>query len=255
VARDKLVLDDAIGASLRGPHRPFAVGAGVARCYDPTISPLASIGLVPGPEEWAALDPLPVDTVAITTSGPVTPSPVWRVQTASPYSLMTDDDVEASALHPSIHPLSQHDIDDMLTLVGRTHPGPFLPATIVLGGYLGIRGDGELLAMAGRRSHPPGWIEISAVCTHPMFQRRGLGRRLVLGVVSQIREEGEGGFLYAARDSPAENMYLRMGFRRHADLIVTILQRTRPNVNHPPNLLGELASPGPIGISSRASQK
>ncbi|CAM5277170.1 hypothetical protein SMICM304S_01749 [Streptomyces microflavus] len=37
----------------------------------------------------------------------------------------------------------------MLDLVARTRPGPFLPRTVELGTYLGIRRGGALVAMAG----------------------------------------------------------------------------------------------------------
>ena len=72
----------------------------------------------------------------------------------------------------------------MLDLVARTEPGPFLPRTIEMGTYLGIRRGGALVAMAGERLHPPGWTEISAVCTDDAYRSRGLGTRLVLAVAA-----------------------------------------------------------------------
>ena len=52
-------------------------------------------------------------------------------------------------------------------------PGPFRPRTIELGGYVGIFHDSKLVAMAGQRLRPPGYCEVSAVCTHPDARRRG----------------------------------------------------------------------------------
>jgi hypothetical protein len=45
----------------------------------------------------------------------------------------------------------------MLKLVRDTDPGPFLPRTIELGRYVGIRDGGVLIAMAGERFHFDGW--------------------------------------------------------------------------------------------------
>ncbi|MFG1886179.1 GNAT family N-acetyltransferase [Micromonospora sp. NPDC049102] len=74
----------------------------------------------------------------------------------------------------------------MLSLIARTQPGPFLPRTVELGTYLGLRRDGALVAMAGERLHPPGWTEISAVCTAPEVRGRGLATRLVQAVAAGI---------------------------------------------------------------------
>ena len=101
----------------------------------------------------------------------------------------------------------------MLALVERTRPGPFLPRTIELGTYLGVRDDGVLVAMAGERLHPPGWTEISAVCTDPAARGRGLATRLVRALVHGIRARGEQPFLHAAADNPAIGLYESLGFR------------------------------------------
>ncbi|CAM5742575.1 hypothetical protein SALBM311S_11148 [Streptomyces alboniger] len=72
--------------------------------------------------------------------------------------------------------LGPDDVPDILDLVARTRPGPFLKRTVALGTYLGIRERGRLIAMAGERLRPPGWTEISAVCTDPDHRGRGLAR-------------------------------------------------------------------------------
>ena len=116
-------------------------------------------------------------------------------------------DPEAVVLGPA-------DVPDMLALVERAQPGPFRPETIRMGTYLGIRRHGRLVAMAGERLHPPGWTEISAVCTDPEHRRRGLGKRLVRAVAGGIRERGETPFLHAAATNvTAIRLYESLGFR------------------------------------------
>jgi predicted GNAT family acetyltransferase len=113
-----------------------------------------------------------------------------------------------------VHPLGPADVPEMLDLVARTRPGPFLPRTIELGGYLGIRRDGALAAMAGERLRPPGWTEISAVCTDPAFRGNGLASRLTLAVAAAITARGEQPFLHAASDNAAAlRLYASLGFR------------------------------------------
>ena len=80
--------------------------------------------------------------------------------------------------------------------------------------YLGIRREGALVAMAGRRLRPPGWTEISAVCTDEAFRGRGLATRLVLAVAAGIRARGETPFMHAAASNTgAIRLYESLGFR------------------------------------------
>jgi ribosomal protein S18 acetylase RimI-like enzyme len=90
------------------------------------------------------------------------------------------------------------DVPEMLDLVARTRPGPFEPETYRLGTYLGVRRAGWLVAMAGERLHPPGYTEISAVCTDPGVRGQGLASTLVRAVAHNIRERGEIPFMHAA---------------------------------------------------------
>jgi predicted GNAT family acetyltransferase len=101
----------------------------------------------------------------------------------------------------------------MLALVARTQPGPFEPRTIELGTYLGIRRDGRLVAMAGERLRPPGWVEVSAVCTDVRFRGQGLATRLVRAVGQGIRDGGREVFLHtAATNHAAIRLYASIGF-------------------------------------------
>ena len=116
--------------------------------------------------------------------------------------------------------LTAADVPEMLDLIARTRPGPFRPRTIEMGVYLGIRRDGRLVAMAGERLHPPGWTEISAVCTDPAFRRRGLATRLVRAVAAGIRARGETPFLHAAADNTeAIRLYESLGFRLRREVM------------------------------------
>jgi predicted GNAT family acetyltransferase len=130
-------------------------------------------------------------------------------------SMVAEPDAEAVRL-------GADDVPEMLELVTRTQPGPFLPRTVELGTYLGIRHGGALVAMAGERMRPPGWTEISAVCTDPAFRGRGLGGRLVKAVASVIRERGDVPFLHTgAANVTAIRLYESLGFTVRREALFT----------------------------------
>jgi predicted GNAT family acetyltransferase len=112
-------------------------------------------------------------------------------------------------------------VPEIMALVQRTRPGPFLERTIELGTYLGIRDPaGDLIALSGMRMHLPGWTEISAVCTDDAHRGRGLAKLLVARLVDEILARGERVCLHAVADNtPAIKLYESLGFsiRRSMD--------------------------------------
>jgi predicted GNAT family acetyltransferase len=68
--------------------------------------------------------------------------------------------------------------------------------------------------MAGQRLRPPGWTEVSTVCTHADFRGKGLATRLVLAVAHEIHERGDSPFLHTgAQNAGAIRLYETLGFR------------------------------------------
>jgi predicted GNAT family acetyltransferase len=101
----------------------------------------------------------------------------------------------------------------MVDLVTRTEPGPFRPRTIDLGGYVGIFHGDALVAMAGERFHPPGYVEVSAVCTDPSVRRRGYASIVTTAVADAIAANGDIPMLHVADDNVrARAVYEQLGF-------------------------------------------
>jgi len=118
--------------------------------------------------------------------------------------------------------LGSADEEDMLALAQLTEPGPFQRRTHELGRYIGIRRDGKLVAMAGERFRVPGFVEISAVCTHPDARGEGLAAELTLNVAWSIRETGDEAILHVLENNEsAIRLYQKLGFgvRRMIDFV------------------------------------
>jgi GNAT superfamily N-acetyltransferase len=112
-----------------------------------------------------------------------------------------------------IIPLHSGNVDEMIALTKLTKPGPFEKRTIEFGNYHGFFEDGRLVAMGGERLHLDGLTEISAICTHPDYQGRGYGAKIVRHLTADVIQKGETPFLLARVDNlKAMEVYKREGF-------------------------------------------
>ncbi|MGW3912036.1 GNAT family N-acetyltransferase [Streptomyces sp. NPDC005070] len=213
------VLDNAAWAALTGPHAHLAERVGRAARYPADVSPFTALADPADPRSWDDLAEL---------VGPGTLTPVTAVQSVPDgWTIEHSGDgvqLTATTLHSEPAPeavrLGPADVPEILDLIAFTRPGPFLPRTVELGAYLGLREGGRLIALAGERLRPPGWTEISAVYTHPDHRGEGLATRLVRAVAAGIRERGDTPFLHAAADNTnAIRLYESIGF--------TLRRRTR----------------------------
>jgi ribosomal protein S18 acetylase RimI-like enzyme len=220
---DSFALDNVVWASLNGPHSRLATALGQAVRYPGEVSPF--VALAPNADEgvWGDLTSLfGAGGLVVLVGVELRPPAKWEVLNKIDAVQMTSTNFHGES-DPDIVRLSSADVPEMLELVERTKPGPFLPRTIELGSYFGIRRDGVLIAMAGERLHPPGWTEISAVCTDVEYRGQGLASQLMKTVGAGIVARGERPLLHAAGDNTnAIRLYEDLGFslRRHLSLEV-----------------------------------
>lgn len=218
------VLDNPVWASLTGAHGYLAEVLGGAGRYPDEVSQFAALADPADPSGWHDLGQLlgPGQPFALATVDKVTGIPdSWQISHLIEGRQYVDTALRAEP-DPQALLLGPADVPEMLDLVRRTEPGPFRPRTIELGTYLGIRREGVLVAMAGERMHPPGWTEISAVCTDPSARGQGLATRLVRAVAAVIRDRGETPFLHTAADNPAIRLYESIGFTLRRPGIFTV---------------------------------
>lgn len=206
-------LDNPTWYSLQGAHARFAETIGEAARYDPEVAPFAALADNPSLACWADLTALfGAGAELVLVDAPAGVPSSWRLLGETRGVQLTGEKLDVAS-DPDAIVLGPDDVPEMLDLIERTKPGPFRKRTIDLGSYLGIRVEGELIAMAGERLQPPGWTEISAVCTDERFRGRGLGSRLIRAVGHGIRERGDIPFLHAsAQNTNAIRLYESMGF-------------------------------------------
>jgi ribosomal protein S18 acetylase RimI-like enzyme len=220
------ILDNPAWAALTGPHAHFAERIGHAARYHPDVAPFHALSDDNAPRAWADLAALvgPGGTAAVRG---ITDAPEgWEVVRTGHGVQLVDTSLRAEP-DPEAVRLGPDDVPEILDLVARTEPGPYLPRTVELGTYLGIRHHGRLIALAGERLHPPGWTEISAVCTDPDHRGRGLATRLVRAVAAGTKERGERPFLHAAAtNTNAIRLYESLGFTLRRRTVFSLVRHT-----------------------------
>ena len=198
-------------------HANFAVRNSRAARYPDDVVPYAALA----DPTHAGLSPLaellaPNDRVYLI--GPQ-PAPTKSLQVGPPLDcfqmLFPAPPPQASAerTDPPIQRMTHADAPDMVVLTDVAFPGFFRPRTHEMGTYYGIRINQHLVAMAGERLAIPGYIEISAVVTHPAHTGKGYSTLLVNRLLRDHVSANVKSLLHVSqKNSRAIALYQRMGF-------------------------------------------
>lgn len=222
---DVALLDNPIWNSLLTDHSALATGGRLARRYNSEVGPLSGLERQT-PEAYANLARIvPAEDFAVLfLDAPLELPEDWKLLRSGDIVQMVStrmpEEIEVDA---PIGPLEERDWEEMIALATLAEPGPFRARTAELGGFMGIRVDGRLAAMTGTRMRPEGFVEVSAVCTHPDYRGRGYAKALVAAVTRAIYAEGSVPFLATFADNiSALRVYEQVGYttRRILNLAV-----------------------------------
>ena len=220
-------LDHPIWTALTTSQRGLAEVDARARRYPTKVTPFADMPDLSA-ENFAALAALmsPADIAVLFTPEAVKVPAEFKVVLADTGEQMIGTPIETPANGVEIVTLGVDDVPDMIELTALTRPGPFTARTHELGTFLGIRIDGQLVAMAGERMKPAQYTEMTAVCVHPSHRGRGYGQMLLGAVSRQIVARGEIPFLHVfTSNHSAIALYRRQGMEIRRRLHVTVLKK------------------------------
>ncbi|SRR6266567_5375204 len=220
-------LDRPIWTALTTRQQALAEGGVVARRYPVAITPFADM-IDMAAQSFAALGALmsPSDIAVLFTLEAVAAPAEFETVLAETGEQLIGTPAETSAGGVDIATLGPDDVPAMMELTALTKPGPFSLRTHELGTFLGIRVDGELVAMDGERMKPAEYTEITAVCVHPSHRGRGYGQVLLGAIGRQILARGEIPFLHVFTSNfSAIALYQRQGMRIRRRIHVTVLRK------------------------------
>lgn len=220
-------LDNMIWNALAGPQAHLGVSNGKARRFDPAISIFTAVERPLETLDGVA-EIIPEDGRAgLVTTGPLTLPPDLEAVATGEVVQLTAERFQPIATTSVVYgDLTASDVPAMIELVTMTRPGPFSPRTIEMGHYIGVFDRDRLIAMTGERLRLEGFGEVSAVCTHPDHQGRGIAKALVSVIGSEVVARGEVPFLQAyTSNAAAIATYTRLGFVPRRNLTFTTVKR------------------------------
>jgi GNAT superfamily N-acetyltransferase len=229
---DESLLDNPILNALLTEHRDLAQVDGQARRYPAAIGPLAGIpdqseksydGLrsLAGPSGLIGLF-LPDEPALPKGWGLFRGGILTQMICAKPL-LAGDSAARVLSTNVKLRSLGTSDVKAMVELAKLTEPGPFRERTSELGNFYGIFEGDRLMAMAGQRTRVPGFVEVSAVCTHPDARGRGYAGTVMRKVMRDIFEERRTPYLHAFADNPAVRLYEALGFTQRRTFHLAII--------------------------------
>jgi ribosomal protein S18 acetylase RimI-like enzyme len=220
-------LDNPTWSALTSHQAGFAIVDGMARRFPPEVCVHGAIAspILPA---WQSLARIARDPVAIFSLHPPQLPPEWTTTRQVELREMLQD-------HPSEIKLGQgtelveltaDDLPQMSALYEATRPGRKLsPRLYRLGGFLGVKQDGRVVAMGCLRLHLRGFREISTVGTLPEHEGRGYASAIVAELARRIRIAGEIPFLTVRSDNQrAAQIYQSLGFVERTLMYSTTLQ-------------------------------
>ncbi|HEX8234261.1 MAG TPA: GNAT family N-acetyltransferase [Caulobacteraceae bacterium] len=220
-------LDRPIWSALTTRQAPLALGDARALRFAPEYEPFGAAADA-SPESYAALKALDAydgGLVVVEAEPRLPPDARVEVQPAVVQMIWEAPAAPEEAGFAFVE-LGDPDAAEMFDLAHLTKPGPYAVHTHGLGGFIGVRQDGRLIAMAGERMKPDGFTEVSGVCTHPGHRGRGYAAGLMRTVIARILARGEVPFLHAyAANGGAIALYEALGFAFRREMKMLVLAK------------------------------
>lgn len=210
---DEKKLDNPVWYSLTETHKKQALDFGEMKFYDPEYCSFGGFEEVENTAfalvEYSKL----ASSFFVFGAKPILPNNLNLKNELVCLQMIINSKIEKN-FQEEIVALNETHLDDLLGLVKIVYPEYFKQKTASLGDYFGIYKNNQLVAVTGERMRMDGFIEVSAVITHPDHTGKGYAKQLVTHVVNAIFDKNNTPFLHVSEANfGAVKLYEKLGFR------------------------------------------
>lgn len=210
---DEKKLDNPVWYSLSETHKKHALDFGTIKFYDPDYCSFGGFVEVENTASALAEYSKLSSGFFIFGAKPILPNSLKLKNELVCLQMIIDSKIQEN-FQDEIVKLNEAHLDDLLGLVKIVYPEYFKPKTASLGDYYGIYKNNQLVAITGERIRMDGFIEVSAVITHPDHTGKGYAKQLVTHVVNAIFDKNNTPFLHVSEANfGAIKLYEKLGFR------------------------------------------
>jgi GNAT superfamily N-acetyltransferase len=210
---DEKKLDNPVWYSLSETHKKKALDFGEMKFYDPDYCSFGGFTEVENTATALAEYSKLTNSFFIFGAKPILPNSLKLKNELVCLQMIIDSKIKEN-FRDEIVALNEAHLDDLLRLVKIVYPEYFKQKTASLGDYFGIYKNNQLVAITGERMRMDGFIEVSAVITHPDHTGKGYAKQLVTHVVNAIFDKNNTPFLHVSEANfGAIKLYEKLGFR------------------------------------------
>jgi ribosomal protein S18 acetylase RimI-like enzyme len=213
--KDYSKLDNPVWYSLSETHRPFSVDDNNnIKFYHPDYCPFGGFktpeNISRHIDEYATR----VDNFFVIGDKPQLSNQLELKKELVCLQMMVGDKIDI-AVTEDVTALTNEHNEELFQLVNLVQPGYFRKQTSLLGNYVGIVKNGQLISVTGERMKMNDFVEISAIVTHPDHTGRGYAKQLIAHTVNTIFNQGKTPYLHVLEsNSGAIKLYEKLGFAR-----------------------------------------
>ncbi|MGL5111543.1 MAG: GNAT family N-acetyltransferase [Flavobacterium sp.] len=207
-----LQLDHPVANSIAQTHRDYGIDYNTARFYHPDYCSFGDF--LSGENAATILEEYALLTPAFYVFGqlPNLPKSIGNKGELVCHQMIVSSRINYP-ITENIVKLGSEQLDDLLGLVRLVYPEYFKTKTASLGHYYGIYKNNQLVAITGERMQMDGFIEVSAVITHPDHHGKGYAKQLVTHTSNAIFDQNKIPFLHVAHSNKiAIGLYETLGY-------------------------------------------
>jgi predicted GNAT family acetyltransferase len=207
-------LDNPVWYSLSESHQKFSVDYNDIKFYHPDYCAFGGFENIENIskhiDEYSAL----ADNFFVVGAKPQLSARLTLKKELVCLQMIINDKIDTE-INENITVLTNDHADVLFQLVNLVQPGYFKRKTALLGNYSGLFKNGQLVSVTGERMKMNGFVEVSAVVTHPNHTGKGYAKQLIAHTVNNIFNQNKTPYLHVAEtNTGAIELYEKLGFTK-----------------------------------------